>query len=182
MPTRRKIRPFESVVSSAFRSTPPPRFALICVPFLLALVASAACTPRPITPSPDEMSTAVAALAITFLTRTAAAVSPTPTMTDTPLPTETLTPDVTATPEHRMPITVNFASCYYGPGPTYTLESNINKGKRVELLGVGSQSGWYIIRNPYFYKPCWIAATDIQIDPGVNTAALPVMTPGAPLP
>ncbi len=128
------------------------------------------------------MSTAVAALAITFLTRTAAAASPTPTVTSTPPPTETATPDFTATPEHRMPITVNFASCFYGPGPTFTLESNINKGKRVELLGVGSQPGWYIIRNPYFHKPCWIAATDLQIDSGVNLADLPVMTPGAPRP
>ncbi len=136
----------------------------------------------PATPASDEMSTAVAALAITFLTRTAAAASPTPTITLTPPPTETPTPDVTATPEHTQPIVVNFASCFYGPGPTYTLESNIKQGKRVELLGVGSQAGWYIIRNPYFHKPCWIAATDLKIDAGVNTAILPVMTPGAPPP
>ena len=149
---------------------------------LLPVFLIVSCVPRPVTPSPDEMSTAISALAVTFMTRTAVAASPTPTVTNTPLPTETATPDVTATPEHSMPITINFASCFYGPGPTFTLESNIKKGKRVELLGVGSQSGWYIIRNPYFHKPCWIAASDIQIDPGVNTAALPVMTPGAPLP
>ncbi len=149
---------------------------------ILLLCVIAACSPRPGAPTPDEMSTAVSALAITFLTRTAAAASPTATVTLTPSPTATATPDYTATPAHSMPITVNFASCFYGPGPTFTLESNINKGTRVELLGVGSQSGWYIIRNPYFHKPCWIAATDIQIDPGVNTAALPVMTPGPPPP
>ena len=102
---------------------------------------TAACTPRPATPSPDEMSTAVAALAFTFLTRTAAAASPTPTITATPPPTEKPTKNVTATPEHRLPITVNFAACYYGPGPTFTLESNISQGKRVQLLGVGSVPG-----------------------------------------
>ena len=153
---------------------------LLLAPFILALLASAACAPKPVTPSPDEMSTAVAALAITFMTRTAAAASPTPTITSTVPPTVTLTPDFTATPEHRNPMIINFASCFYGPGPTFTLESNISKGKRVELLGVGSQSGWYIIRNPYFHKPCWVAAADLQIDPGVNTAVLPVMTPGPP--
>src|SRR5512143_2782460 len=147
------------------------RSALLSVSFILALLAGA-CAPKPAPPAPDEMSTAVAALAITFLTRTAAAASPTPTITLTPPPTDTPTPDVTATPAHLQPIVVNFAGCFYGPGPTYTLESNIKQGKRVELLGVGSQAGWYIIRNPYFHKPCWIAASDIQIDPGVNTAAL----------
>ena len=155
----------------------PRAFAAI---LLLCLIS--ACAPQPVTPSADEMSTAISALAITFMTRTAAAVTPSPTATETPPPTNTPTPDYTATPEHANPITVNFASCFYGPGPAFTLESNIKQGKRVELLGVGSQAGWYIIRNPYFHKPCWIAATDLQIDPGVDTGKLPVMTPGAPLP
>ncbi|HTP00371.1 MAG TPA: hypothetical protein VMJ64_03290 [Anaerolineales bacterium] len=160
---------------------PSPRFALLSISLILALLA-AACTPKALTPGPDEMSTAAAALAITFLTRTAAAASSTPTITLTPPPTDTPTPAWTATPEHTQPMVMDFAGCYYGPGPTYTLESNIKKGKRVELLGMGSQSGWYIIRNPYFHKPCWIAAAYLQIDAGVNTAALPVMTPGAPRP
>jgi hypothetical protein len=158
-----------------------PRSALLSASFMLALLASA-CTPNPAAPTPDEMSTAISALAVTFLTRTAVAASPTPSITPTPVPTETPTPDWTATPEHTQPIVVQFASCFYGPGPAYILESNIKKGERVGLLGVGSHTGWYIIRNPYFHKPCWIAATDIQIDPGVNTAILPVMTPGIPLP
>ncbi len=159
----------------------PHRTALLATAFILALLSSA-CSHPPATPTTDEMATAVRALAVTFMTRTAAAASPTPTITLTPPPTETATPDWTATPEHTMPIVVNFASCFYGPGPNFTLESNIKQGKRVELLGVGNQSGWYIIRNPYFHKPCWIAATDLKIDPGVNTAALPVMTPGVPVP
>ncbi len=146
------------------------------------LLLAAACAPRPATPSASDLATSVAAAAYNLLTQTAAAASPTPspTGTATPLPTGTATSNATGTPAHPNPLVLTFAACYFGPGPTYTLESNISKGKRVELLGVGSQPGWYIIRNPYFHRPCWIAATDIQIDPGVNTAALPVMTPGAP--
>ncbi len=148
----------------------------------LALLASA-CSPRPATPTPDVAGT-VAAVAYDLMTQTAAAAPPTasPTATATPLPPDTPTPNVTVTPEHSMPMVANFAGCYFGPGVTYTLESNISKGRRVELLGVGSEAGWYIIRNPYFHRPCWIAVTDLEIDPGVNTVDLPVMTPGAPLP
>ncbi len=150
---------------------------------IVLIVALAACAPRPPTPSAEDMAATVQAVAFTLLTQTAAAASPTPSPTETatPLPTDTPTPNVTVTPEHSLPITTNFAGCYFGPGDTFTLESNIKKGKRVELLGVGSEPGWYIIRNPYFHRPCWIAATDLKIDAGVNIADLPVMTPGEPL-
>ena len=149
---------------------------------LLALSLAAACAPPPATPAVDTLATSVAAAAFDLLTQTAAAASPTPPPTDTPLPqpTATATPNVTATPEHSNPLVLNFTGCYFGPGPAYTLESNVAKGKRVELLGVGSEPGWYVIRNPYFHRPCWIAAADIKIDPGVNVDALPMMTPGAP--
>ena len=118
-----------------------------------------------------------------MIAETAAAASPTPSPTDTatPAPTETPTLAVTVTPEHQNPITTTFAGCYFGPGPTFTLESNIKQGKRVELIGMGSEPGWYIIRNPYFHRPCWIAFADLKLDAGVNTVDLPVMTPGVPL-
>ncbi len=117
-----------------------------------------------------------------LLAQTAAAASPTPnpTSTPSPVPTETPTPNATVTPEHPNPLVVNFTGCFFGPGPTYILESNIAKGKRVELVGAGSQAGWYVIRNPYFHRPCWVAAADLKFDPGVNLDALPVMTPGVP--
>jgi hypothetical protein len=76
---------------------------------------------------------------------------------------------------------LNFAGCWFGPGPTFTLESNIAKGKAVELLGIGSVAGWYIIRNPYFHRPCWIQAIDLKIFPGTDPSTYPVMTPGEPL-
>ena len=151
---------------------------------LALLLMLAACAPRPAAPSADDIAATVGAAAFSIMTQTAAAASPTPppTETATSLPPDTPTPNVTVTPEHSMPMVNKFAGCFFGPGPTYTLESNISKGRRVELMGNGSEAGWYIIRNPYFHRPCWIAAADLTIDPGINLGALPVMTPGAPLP
>lgn len=151
---------------------------------LLVLGIGTACAPRGATPSASDLATSVAVEAFAIMTQKAAAASPTasPTATETPLPPSTPTANSTSTPAHGNPLVVNFAGCYFGPGPTFTLESNIAVGKRVELLGVGSQAGWYIIRNPYFHRPCWIEATNLNIDPGINTALLPIMTPGAPLP
>jgi hypothetical protein len=151
---------------------------------LLILGIATACAPRAATPSASDLAATVAAGALRIVQQTAAAASPTPSPTETatPLPPATPTPNFTSTPPHSNPLVTSFAGCYFGPGATYTLESNISQGKRVELLGVGSQAGWYIIRNPYVLRPCWIAASNLSIDPGVNTAALPVMTPGAPLP
>ena len=81
-----------------------------------------------------------------------------------------------------MPRTVTFAACYLGgPGSDYELESNINKGKGVDLLGLGNIPGWYVIRNPYFHRPCWILASDLKVFEGTDLTALPVMTPGIPL-
>ncbi len=147
---------------------------------LLLILLAAACAPAAATQPANTIATDVAAVAFNLMTRTAAAVSPTlsPTASLTPAPSETPTANVTQTPAHSMPMVNTYAACYFGPGSTYALESNIAKAKRVELLGVGSVSGWYIIRNPYFHRPCWIAASELNIDPGVDTAALPIMTPG----
>jgi hypothetical protein len=157
------------------------RPAVIGLAFILF---GTACLPQATTPQVDTMATAVAQAAIVLLTQTAAASSPTPpppTVTLTPSPTETETATPTSSGPPRLPQTVNFAGCYFGPGPSYTLESNISKGKGVQLLGVGSVPGWYIIRNPYFHRPCWISEADLKIFPGTDPSTLPVMTPGEPL-
>ncbi len=148
----------------------------------IGILLVAACAPRPATPAVDVVGTTVAAMAFDLMTQTAAAATPTSAPTDTPAPTPTDTPnpEATVTPEHGYPITVNFAGCWFGPGPTYILESNIAKGKRVEPLGRGSVSGWYIIRNPYFHRPCWMSENDLKFDEGINLEALPIMTPGVP--
>jgi hypothetical protein len=151
---------------------------------LLALATTllAACAPpQPAVPTVDQLATAVAQAAYDLLTQTAAAASPTPppTYTLTPSPTDPPTPTSTAGPV-KMPVILEFTGCWYGPGSAYTLESNISKGKRVELLGIGSVPGWYIIRNPYFHKPCWVQAAVLKIDPATDLSQYPAMTPGPP--
>ncbi|MFH1185449.1 MAG: hypothetical protein V1755_10495 [Chloroflexota bacterium] len=150
---------------------------------VLVLFATA-CSP-PATPQVDVVATAVAQAAYDLLTQTAAAASPTPfppTFTQTPPPTETPTPTPTSSEPPRSPQTVSFAACWLGgPGSPNALDSNIKKGKAVELLGLGNTSGWYVIRNPYFHRPCWILALDLKIFPGTDLSTYPVMTPGIPL-
>jgi hypothetical protein len=148
----------------------------------LALGAAAACASQPTPPPVDDMATRVASLASGMLTQTAGAASPTPTVTLTPLPTATLEATATRPAQVKRPMTLAFAGCWFGPGPEYTLESNIDKGKGVELLGIGSVPGWYVVRNPYFHRPCWIAAADLKIYDGTDLSKYPVMTPGVPLP
>jgi len=150
---------------------------------LVATLIGAACAPEPTPPPVDLMATAVVEAAHTLLTQTAAAASPTPpppTVTPTPSPTETPTAEPTSSEPIKLPIIIAFCGCWYGPGPAYTLESNISEGKRVELLGIGSVPGWYVIRNPYFHKPCWVEAANLSINSRIDMSVYPVMTPGAP--
>ena len=155
---------------------------------LLALMIITACAAPQPTPQPvDSMGTMVAQLASSMQTQTAAAASPTPLpVTDTPVPTatETQVPKPTRNPsDHTVIVVTNEAAgisqaaCWFGPGPAYNLESNIFNGKKVELLGVGSIPGWYIIKNPYFYQPCWISASELKIDPAMDLSAFPVIAP-----
>ncbi len=157
------------------------RFWSLKVLTLAAIVAMSACAPKATPPPVDSVSTVAAALAVMIMTQTAAAVPPTPTATLTPSATDTAIVTPTSSEPGRDPMTVNFAACYFGPGPSFTLESNIKKGKAVELLGIGNVPGWYIIRNPYFHRPCWIAAADLKIFEGTDLSQYPVMTPGVPL-
>jgi hypothetical protein len=150
----------------------------------LLIAFGAACSP-PATPPVDAVATAVAQAAFDLMTQTAAAASPTPlppTETPTALPTDTPSVTPTSSEPPRRPQTVNFAACWLGgPGIPNALDSNINKGKAVDLLGLGNADGWYVIRNPYFHRPCWMLASDLKIFPGTDLSGLPVMTPGIPL-
>lgn len=130
------------------------------------------------TPPVDVAGTMAIQLMQQMLTQTATAASPTPLPpTATLIPTETLTPEPTeAKPLKRTVIKV-FTGCYYGPGPEYTLDSNISEGRRVDIVGIGSVPGWYVIVNPYFHKQCWVNANDLEIDPNRDLSTLPVMTP-----
>jgi hypothetical protein len=145
----------------------------------LTISATAACTPQtPPPPTVDTISTIAMQLASQMLTETVAAYSPTPvppTETAVPTATETLPPTVAAT---EMPKLIEQASpCYAGPGSTYPLISNISGTKKVEIVGIGSTAGWYIIKNPYFGSTCWISAENLILDPNSDFSSLPVMSP-----
>ncbi len=49
--------------------------------------------------------------------------------------------------------------------------------KNVEMVGVGSVPGWYVIINPYFRSRCWIAAENLILDPSFDVSAYPTITP-----
>ena len=157
----------------------PRKLNLIMVGLGVILIA-AACKPES-TPTPvDSIGTLAAELAYVMMTQTAAASSPTPlpaTATPVPSPTETATVEPTQSDSVKRPVIKTFTSCWYGPGPNYTLDSNISEGKKVEIVGIGSVPGWYVIINPYFHKQCWVAADDLEIDPAMDLSILPVMTP-----
>lgn len=151
----------------------------------LVAVAVTACAPQaPATPTVDIVGTVAAQLASEMLTQTAGAVTPTPIPpTETPTPAFTDTPEVKEKPAVSPPRIIAVTGCWTGPGDSYTLISNIepraSTGKlQVTLLGVGSEPGWYVIRNPYFNNPCWVAAENMEVDPNMDLTQFPVMTPG----
>lgn len=149
---------------------------LISGGMLLLLVLVSACTPQATPPPVDVAATVAMRLASEMLTQTLGAASPTPLpATITPLPTETAVP--TEKKALKRTEIRAFTGCYYGPGPEYTLDSNIDAGRRVDIVGIGNTPGWYVIVNPYFHKQCWVNANDLEIDPARDLSTLPVMTP-----
>ncbi len=147
---------------------------------LIMMILLTACAPKATPPAVDVVGTRAVKLAVVMLTQTVAAYSPTlsplPTLTSTPVFTET--PSITATPAATtMPKVVGPAQCYTGPGPSYELTSNISDFKDVEMIGVGSVPGWYVIKNPYFYSACWIAAENLKLEVDFNVSAYPTITP-----
>ena len=69
--------------------------------------------------------------------------------------------------------TVNATTlCWGGPGALYDVVSSVTQGTQVELLGIGEDEGWFVIVNPRFGIPCWIAAADLDIDPQLDIGAL----------
>ncbi len=156
------------------------KFLHLTVISLAVTLIGTACTPKATSTPVDIMGTAMQ-MAMIMLTQTVEAYSPTsPPPSETPTPSFTDTPIVTPTktaPPKR-PGTTEFTGCWTGPGPTYTLISNIDPKKYVDVIGIGSEPGWYVIRNPYFHNPCWIEIAHLKIDPAMDFSVFPVMTPG----
>jgi hypothetical protein len=146
---------------------------------LFMLFTVAACAPQTAPPpTVDTIGTIAMQLASQMLTETVAAYSPTPppaTETPVPPPTETVVPTSAATSIPQ--VIAQVSPCYTGPGSTYPLSSNISGTKKVEIVGVGSVEGWYIIKNPYFGSNCWISAEHLELDPNSDFSNLPVISP-----
>jgi hypothetical protein len=156
---------------------------------LTAALFIASCAPQASpTPTPDMIGTMAMEIAFVIQTQTAEAILPPPlppTASATANFTETPSGPPTETPAPRSPAVVVFAGCYTGPGESYTLISNIDPSIRpsgrqiVTILGMGSEPGWVVIRNPYFNNPCWIKSEFLDIDPLIDLTQYPVMTPSA---
>jgi hypothetical protein len=155
---------------------------------VLTTILLNACAPQaPATPTVDIAGTMAVQLASMMLTQTVAAYSPTP----LPSPTFTATPVFTETPtlppapvETIMPKVIEAsgaveAFCFLGPNPDVNknLSSTISSYKDVELVGVGSVPGWYVIINPYNRGKCWIEAKHLVLDPSFDVSAFPTITP-----
>jgi hypothetical protein len=95
----------------------------------------------------------------------------TPTSTDTPMPT--------ATPQN--PLVLRDTLCWVGPGNQYDVVSALQANTRIELIGRGTITGWWVITNPIYKDACWVQAVDIQIEPGFDTSTLKLVNP-PPLP
>ena len=143
-----------------------PACLALCLLFTACNLPSAANTPIPETQSEAPVQLP--------------SETPTPNLilapfTDTPLPTETPLPSMTPTPEN--PLVLRTTLCWVGPGAQYDVVSALKEGERVELLGQGSISDWWIVRNPIYRDPCWVQAKDIQIEPGYDVSGLQIYYP-----
>jgi hypothetical protein len=152
---------------------------------VVTVLISVSCAPKA-TPAPVDILGTAAQLAMVMQTQTAGAssptplpptITPTPSFTETPLPEPTSSEPTSSEPPKRPRVT-EFTGCWTGPGDTYTLISNIDLKKYVEVIGIGNEPGWYVIRNPYFHNPCWIEIAHLKIDPNMDFSVFPVMTPG----
>ncbi len=145
---------------------------------LVMILILPACAVEPTPPPVDVVGTMAVQMASEMLTQTVAAYSPTPPpSTATTIPTVTPTVEPTKDASIKIVIVVNNVPCWFGPGESYGLESYISATKKVELLGIGSVPGWYVIMNPYFHQACWVAAADVQLDPAMDISVFPTITP-----
>ena len=139
---------------------------------LILLLAALACN----LPHGSVILNAEATSAAQTAAASARAVFPeTETPTPVPVPTNTGPASATSTPQN--PLVVKDALCWEGPGQAYLVVSAVKNGERVELLGRGSISGWWVIKNPLYRDPCWLQENALQIDPGYNLSSLRIFTP-----
>ncbi len=148
--------------------------------FLVLSALLASCNiPGPAPTAVNVLDTAVAAT-LTALP-TSAVQPPTATLAVPPTSTLSIPPTATSTPlpvgTPSNPLVVKDALCWVGPGAQYDVVSAVFNGTRVVLLGRGSVGSWWVIENPRYHDPCWVAADVLQFDAGYNLSGLKVFTP-----
>ena len=137
----------------------------IIVISLFALTFTAGCN----LPGQKAPEIPTATLPLPSETATVAATEP-PVAT----PSTTLAPTETTTPTPLSPVVVNDTLCYRGPGKVYGVVSSMKADTNAVLIGKGALEGWWVLLNPTYNQPCWIAATDLKLDPAYDTTALQV--------
>ena len=106
---------------------------------------------------------------------------PTATITQTLLPSLTLTPEgtptMTLTPTLGVPmVTVNRnTNCRTGPGEPYEIIGALLVGEEAEVVGISSDGGTWIIKNPDGEGECWLWGYYASV--AGPTQGLPVRTP-----
>jgi uncharacterized protein YgiM (DUF1202 family) len=95
--------------------------------------------------------------------------------TETPNPTPTSTNTLQPTPQK--PLVLKTTLCWVGPGAQFEVVSSLKQGESVEVIGRGSIAGWLIIRNPTYHDPCWVQASDLQVDASFDINALQIYNP-----
>lgn len=71
-------------------------------------------------------------------------------------------------------VVINDTLCWLGPGPRFETISAIFRGTLIKLLGRSAAPGWYIVLNPVYQDPCWVQASDVQVEAGIDVNALPI--------
>ena len=150
------------------------------IPIWMVLIAAiAGCTLPSYGPSVDSGATMIAATVAALQTGVAASqtaqVSPSPSPSAAPTPSLFIT--ATSTVEPKQPVVASLALCWTGPGPAYAVVSSVKPGTAVEILGVGSKTGWFVIQNPTYHDRCWIEAKNLQLDPYFSVAGMKVFNP-----
>jgi hypothetical protein len=67
----------------------------------------------------------------------------------------TPTPSLWAIRPFRIKI-LELILCWVGPGPGYEVVNSIPEGTEVELLGIGEDPDFLIVKEPRYQRPCWM--------------------------
>ena len=147
--------------------------------WMAMITALAACTLPRSGGNADSAATMIAATVAALQTALAGSQTapPAPSSSPSPAPSPSPAGTATATVEPKPPVVASLALCWTGPGPAYAVVSSVKPGTVVEILGVGSKIGWFVIQNPTYHDRCWIEAKNLKLDPYFSVAGMQVFNP-----